>query len=470
MLKIQKATKKRSKLRMALCGPSGSGKTYTALRFAFALASDDKRICVIDTERGSASKYVGEAPDGIPWKFDVIEPATFSPTVYTEAIIMAYEAGYDVLIIDSLSHAWSGKGGALEMKDNIGQSWTAWRKVTPVHDKMVDTILRCPMHVIVTMRSKMEHVQEEDGRGKTVVRKVGMAPIQRAGMEYEFDVVMDMDWSHIGTVSKTRCSAITDATQHFPDARFMKPVIDWLDDGVIVDEVDEAPAPPTKDEKQKPAPPKQQQPKRKPNNTKSKQSDVPRDEDGDPVQKSNGGDWWLRRGDVIKQLKDDMKLSGTEAIGLLADNASAGGITDAMTDDQIFGIASGKDFHGKEGDGVIDPDAGTPPMEWPAYKDWALANDDWQPDLTHEAACRQLDLDFGKHSGKTLAEIAREDKSYLRFLATEYKGRRDEIKQAAVYLRACRYWREANGLGSAAEEETRQAGMLFGEPENTDYL
>lgn len=228
---FQKATRKKSKLRMTIDGPAGSGKTYSALRFAHVLANGGK-IAFIDTERGSASKYIGENPDGIVWDFDVAELDSFSPEKYTQAIQYAGKAGYDVLVIDSLSHAWEGKDGALEIKDRAGgNQWTAWRNVTPIHNRMVDAILQSPLHVITTMRSRMEYVQEADERGKTVIRKVGMAPIQRPGMEYEFDIVCDIDWSHILTVSKSRCSAIADLKLEKPGPNFIMPIVEWLETG-----------------------------------------------------------------------------------------------------------------------------------------------------------------------------------------------------------------------------------------------
>lgn len=233
---FQKATRQQSKLRMTLDGPAGSGKTYTALRFAHALGG---RIAVIDTERGSASKYVGEAPDGIPWAFDVMNLTVFSPEKYTDAILLAGKYGYNVLVIDSLSHAWEGVGGALEIKQRAGESWSAWRHVTPIHNRMIDAILQSPMHVITTMRSRMEYVQEVDPvTNKTVIRKVGLSPIQRPGMEYEFDVVADMDYAHIMTISKSRCSAITDRVTERPGPEFIRPVIEWLESGTA-----SAPAP-----------------------------------------------------------------------------------------------------------------------------------------------------------------------------------------------------------------------------------
>jgi len=228
---FKSATRLQSKLRMTIDGPAGSGKTYSALRFAHALAAGGK-IAYIDTERGSASKYTGEAPDGIPWAFDVAELTQFSPEKYTEAINYAGRNGYSVLVIDSLSHAWEGTGGALEIKDKQGgNQWTAWRNVTPIHNRMVDAILQAPLHVITCMRARMEYVQEADSNGKVSIRKVGMAPIQRPGMEYEFDIVCDMDWSHILTVSKSRCSAVADMKMEKPGPSFIQPVIEWLNGG-----------------------------------------------------------------------------------------------------------------------------------------------------------------------------------------------------------------------------------------------
>ncbi len=229
------AEKQQAKLRMTIDGPAGSGKTYTALRFAYAIVQrNNGKIAVVDTERGSASKYVGEAPNGTPWQFDVLELTNFSPERYTEAVLAAGRAGYTVLIIDSLSHAWEGVGGALELKDRIAgssneNSFTAWRHVTPLHNRMVDSILQAPMHIITTMRSRTEYVPEITNGKITGVRRVGLAPVQRPGVEYEFDLVCDMDWSHIMTVAKSRCPAVADMQIEKPGPEFMNIVLDWLD-------------------------------------------------------------------------------------------------------------------------------------------------------------------------------------------------------------------------------------------------
>lgn len=227
MAQFQPATKRQARLRLALIGPAGSGKTYTALKVARRLGG---RVALIDTERGSASKYADA------FKFDTLQLTTFSPETYVEAIHAAEQAGYDVLIIDSLSHAWVGKGGALEMADQAARGsgenrFTAWRHVTPKHTALVDAMTGTTMHVIATMRSKMEYAIDKDERGKSVPRKVGMGPIQREGMEYEFDVVGDLDQENTLIITKTRCLTLAGATISKPGDELADTLKAWLTDG-----------------------------------------------------------------------------------------------------------------------------------------------------------------------------------------------------------------------------------------------
>lgn len=236
---FRKASKKASRLRMALCAPPGGGKTFSALRFAMALG---KRVCVINTESGAVEKYLGLSPDGVPFDFDIAEMLDFAPTRYTQLIQEAGRDGYDVIIIDSLSHAWAGVGGALDLKDKKGgNSFTAWKDITPMHNAMIEAILRSPAHIIATMRTKMEYVIEEEidpktGAKKSVPKKVGMEPVQRQGMEYEFDIVADLDQkTHVLTVSKSRCPLVDGAVVVKPGAEFIVPVRQWLEEGVDVD-------------------------------------------------------------------------------------------------------------------------------------------------------------------------------------------------------------------------------------------
>lgn len=228
---FKQATRKQAKARVAIDGPAGSGKTYTSLLAATVLANGGK-IAVIDTERGSASLYADE------FAFDVVELENFNPRNYINAIDAAEEAGYAVIVIDSLSHAWEGEGGILDMHDaatkrqKTENSYTAWKDVTPVHREFVDRILQSKAHVIATMRSKMEYSQEKNGDGKTIIRKIGLAPVQRAGTEYEFTVVCDMDVDHSLAVSKSRCKPLADKVVSHPDAKFFGILNNWLNSGV----------------------------------------------------------------------------------------------------------------------------------------------------------------------------------------------------------------------------------------------
>lgn len=224
------ATRNNAKLRLALCGPSGSGKTYSALRIAKGLGG---RIALIDTERGSGELYSHLCA------YDVAQIGPpYSPGRYIETVSAAEQAGYNVLIIDSLSHAWSGPGGVLEMQDNAAKalrnSFAAWREVTPVHNKLVDALVQSSCHVIVTMRTKTAYeVQQESGKAKVV--KVGLAPVQREGLEYEFTVVLDLSIDgHIATGSKDR-TGLFDGQHFVPDEGTGEMLRSWLGESKVVE-------------------------------------------------------------------------------------------------------------------------------------------------------------------------------------------------------------------------------------------
>jgi hypothetical protein len=241
MATFQRARKSQARLRMALVGPPNGGKTYSALAIATGIGG---RVAVIDTEHGSASKYAvpdgrrGNPGDG-EFEFEKLELDNFDPRNYVAAIREAEAEGFDVLIIDSLSHAWNGPGGALDIhdraaaKDKSNNKFAAWRTVTPLHNALVEAMLQCRCHVIATMRSKVEYAQENDaGTGRTRIRKLGMAPVQRDGIEYEFDVVGDLDPdTHDLTITKTRYRPLDGQVIARPDAGLGRKLAAWLSDG-----------------------------------------------------------------------------------------------------------------------------------------------------------------------------------------------------------------------------------------------
>lgn len=225
------ATKRSARARVAFDGPSGAGKTWTALEWATVLA-EGGRVALVDTERGSASLYAAR------FSFDVIEmQPPYHPQRLTDLIKAAEVNGYAVLVIDSLTHFWSGDGGVLDIVDDAstrsgGNKFAAWKEGSPVQRDMIDAVLAADMHVIVTMRSKQEWVLEENERGKKVPRRVGMAPEQRAGLEYEFTMVGDLDLSHTLVFSKSRCDRLSDVVVKPGEACAAAETFrSWLEDG-----------------------------------------------------------------------------------------------------------------------------------------------------------------------------------------------------------------------------------------------
>lgn len=229
-MKFEKAMRKKAKLRLALTGPSGSGKTYSALLVAKGIGG---KVAFIDTEKGSASLYSDIAD------FDVLElDPPFSPERFIEAIKSAESAGYETLILDSITHEWGGVGGCLELVDTIakakyrGNSWSAWSEINPRHRLFLDAILRSPMHIIATMRSKTETAQvEENGRKK--VAKLGMKSEQRDGVEYEFTTVLDIAHeTHHAIASKDRTKLFSNSDPVILSEDTGKRLLEWLESGV----------------------------------------------------------------------------------------------------------------------------------------------------------------------------------------------------------------------------------------------
>lgn len=223
---FQKAVKSKSKLRCALFGPSGAGKTYSALSIAKGIGG---KVAVIDSERGSASKYADK------FDFDVVDLEKKSIDEYVQFIAEAGEAGYSVLIIDSLTHAWQDLLEEVEKLANAkyrGNTWSAWSEGTPKQRALVNAILSCPCHIMATMRSKTEWQTTQDDRGKSRPVRVGLAPEQGKGIEYEFDMLLELSTEHIANVIKDRTGMFQDKLLTKPGVEFGKELVEWLNTGV----------------------------------------------------------------------------------------------------------------------------------------------------------------------------------------------------------------------------------------------
>jgi len=240
-----KAARKQHKPKLALTGPSGAGKTFSALLIASGMG---KKIAVIDTENGSASLYADM--DKGPLKglaFDVLElEPPYTIDKYVRAIEAAQAEKYDVLVVDSISHAWAGEGGLLDKKDALDKrantnSFTNWSGITKEHEQFKARILNAEVILICTMRSKQDYVLEINDKGKSAPKKVGMAPIQRDGMEYEFTTVFDLAMDHHAIASKDR-TAMFDGQVFKPTKKTGEQIMAWLAGGKPV-EPKPAPAP-----------------------------------------------------------------------------------------------------------------------------------------------------------------------------------------------------------------------------------
>ena len=241
MVHFERASKKKARLRCAIFGPSGAGKTYTALRMAKGISG---RVALIDTEHRTASKYADR------FEFDTCDLERNDIVNYVEAIGAAAE--YDVLIIDSMSHGWRA---LLEEVDRLastkykGNTWSAWSEGTPKQRDMVEALLGFPGHIIATMRSKTEWTTEQTNNGKSRPVRVGLAPDQGKGIEYEFDLLMEMTTDHIATIIKDRSGKFQDQIIEKPGENFGKDLAAWLNDGEDVQEAPQTtePRPPAPD-------------------------------------------------------------------------------------------------------------------------------------------------------------------------------------------------------------------------------
>ncbi len=237
---FQRATKHSSKLRAALFGPSGSGKTYSALRIARGLAGEKGRVALIDTEYGSAAKYADR------FAFDTVR-LDDNPNIDHVAMCLESARDYDVLIIDSMTHAWD------ELKDEVqllsktpkfaGNYWAAWSEGTPKQKRFIRSLLAFPGHIIATMRVRT-HWQTQDVNGKSKPVRIGLDPEQGKGIEYEFDLLLELSTEHVAQVIKDRTGRFQDMAIDKPDEAFGKSLADWLAEGV---EPEASPKPPAAD-------------------------------------------------------------------------------------------------------------------------------------------------------------------------------------------------------------------------------
>jgi len=231
-LQLRKAERKQAKLRVGVSGPSGSGKTYSALLLAKGIAKDWDKVALIDSENGSGELYSDLGDYNV-----VTLSAPFSPERYIEAIKMCEAGGMEVIVVDSATHEWDGKGGCLEIQEQLGGRYQDWAKVTPRHQKFIQAIVECESHIITTTRRKQDYEMTNEG-GKVKVQKVGLKEVQREGFEYELTLAFEVDIRHYATSSKDRTGLFMDKPPFMITEETGKTLGAWAASGAAVVKID----------------------------------------------------------------------------------------------------------------------------------------------------------------------------------------------------------------------------------------
>lgn len=241
MSQLRKATRKKAKIRLGLSAVSGGGKTVSALLIAYGMVGDWDKIAVIDTESESADLYANHTlPNGTRIGEFLVRPLSspYTPERYIEAIKECEQAGIEVIIVDSITHEWDGKGGCLELVDQIAQgsnsknSYVAWGKVTPRHQAFIESMLNSKAHIITTVRRKQDYEMTKDDRGKLQVEKAGLREVTRDGWEYELTANLQLDTAHLARASKDRTGLFMDKPEFVPSIDTGKMIADWCEMGV----------------------------------------------------------------------------------------------------------------------------------------------------------------------------------------------------------------------------------------------
>ena len=222
---LRKATRKKARIRLGLSAVSGGGKTYSAILIAKGLCGDLSKVAIIDTENGSADLYahLGE--------YNVLPlSAPFTPERYIEAIRTCEKAGMEVIIVDSISHEWDGKGGCLEIVESLGGKYQDWARVTPRHQAFLEAILHSSCHVITTVRRKQDYEMIREGN-KVKIEKAGLREITREGYEYELTINLELDISHHASASKDRTNLFMGRSTFIPSEKTGELIADWCEQG-----------------------------------------------------------------------------------------------------------------------------------------------------------------------------------------------------------------------------------------------
>jgi DNA polymerase III delta prime subunit len=242
---VEIAEREKLKAALAIIGPSGAGKTLGGLILAHGMMKakypdleDDEvwlKVGLVDTEHERGKIYVNRSDLGVK-KFRYInftEP--YSPARYDMAVKALKKAGAEVVVIDSISHAWEGSGGLLDMQQQAGGTFSAWNKIKPHIQSFIKTLTQSDIHVISTIRTKIDYVIETSELGKQQIKKVGLKAIQKDDLEYEFQIVFQTDIDHTTKTSKDN-SGMFEGKAFKISTEMGENIYRWLEEGIDVKE------------------------------------------------------------------------------------------------------------------------------------------------------------------------------------------------------------------------------------------
>lgn len=227
-MELKKASRKKVKLRLGMSGASGFGKTYSALLLAYGMTNDWSKIAVIDTENGSAELYSNFG------EYNVLTlQSPFSPERYIEAIKTCEHSDIEVIIIDSITHEWDGKGGCLDINNELGGRFTDWAKVTPRHNAFVQSLLQSKCHIITTVRRKQEYDMVKNEKGRIEPVKIGTKEVTKDGFEYELTINFEfINDKHLVKASKDRTSMFASLPEFVITSETGKKILEWCENGI----------------------------------------------------------------------------------------------------------------------------------------------------------------------------------------------------------------------------------------------
>lgn len=233
-MELRKATRQKAKIRLGLSAVSGGGKTISSLLIAYGMTNNWDKVYLIDSENGRGELYANDKRFNIG-EFNYLRlEAPYSPENYIKAIKMCEDAGAEIIIVDSITHEWSGKGGVLEIHGAMtGNSFTNWATVTPRHQKFIDSLLSSKCHIITTVRRKTEYEMSKDSNGKMVIEKGGLKEVTREDFEYELTVNLQLDINHNAKASKDNTGLFQDLPDFVVTVDTGKQILDWCEKGIV---------------------------------------------------------------------------------------------------------------------------------------------------------------------------------------------------------------------------------------------